>query len=124
MIPKSQLIEMFDAIAKQTDWDMTGDMRWGYFFTDDDPKNLEACAERLTEMGYQTVDIEEGDEPDDPWTLQVEKIEAHSPDSLDKRNHQLAALAEELGISSYDGMDVGPIEDDDEFEDYDADGND
>src|SRR4051812_38854485 len=113
MIPKSELIEMFEAIADQTDWDMTNEMLWGYFFTDDDRDKLEACSDRLTEMGYHLVDIMEGDEVDDPLTLHVEKIEVHTPDSLDQRNQQLMALAKEMGLSSYDGMDVGPIDGDD-----------
>ena len=114
MIPKSQLIEMFEAIADQTDWDMTNEMLWGYFFTDDDREKLEVCSERLTEMGYHQVDISEGDEADDPWTLHVEKIEMHTPETLDQRNQELAVFAAEMGLSSYDGMDVGPIDGDDE----------
>ncbi len=118
MIPKSELIEMFDAIAEQTDWDMKSEMLWGYFFTDDNVEKLEACSERLTELGYHVVEIAEGDEVDDPWTLHVEKIEVHSPETLDRRNQELAALAEEMGLSSYDGMDVGPVDGDDDDEEY------
>ncbi|MEI8021606.1 MAG: ribonuclease E inhibitor RraB [Schlesneria sp.] len=122
MIPKSELIEMFEAIAEQTDWDMSGEMLWGYFFTDDDRDKLEACSDRLTEMGYEFVEITDGDEPDDPLTLQVEKIEIHSPDTLFQRNLELSQFAEEMGISSYDGMDVGSLDgDDDDFDDDDDD---
>ena len=108
---------MFEAIAEQTDWDMTGEMLWGYFFTDDDREKLEACSDRLTELGYDFVEITDGDEPDDPLTLQVEKIEIHTPDTLFQRNQELSDLAEEMGIHSYDGMDVGTIDCDDD-EDY------
>ncbi len=120
MIPKSELIEMFEAIAEQTDWDMTGEMLWGYFFTDDDRKKLEVCSNRLTELGYQFVEISDGDESDDPLTLEVEKIEIHTPDTLFQRNQELAEVAEEIGLSSYDGMDVGPVDgDDDDFDEED-----
>jgi hypothetical protein len=122
MIPKSELIEMFEAIAEQTDWDMKGEMLWGYFFTDDDRGKLEACSKRLTELGYEFVEISAGDEPDDPLTLQVEKIEIHTPDTLFQRNQELSDIAEEMGINSYDGMDVGTIDgDDDDFDDDDED---
>ena len=122
MIPKSELIEIFQAIADQTDWDMSNEMLWGYFFTDDSEEKLTVFSERLTGMGYHFVEISEGDETDDPLTLHVEKIEIHSPDTLDVRNQELAALAEEMGLSSYDGMDVGPIDgDDDDFDDEDDD---
>ena len=125
MIPKSELIEMFEAIAEQTDWDMTGDMLWGYFFADDDREKLEECSRRLVTKGYQFVEIADGDEPDDALTLQVEKIEIHTPDTLFQRNQELAALAKEIGISSYDGMDVGPVDgDDDDFDDEDDDDDD
>ena len=119
MIPKSELVEMFQAIAEQTDWDMSGEMLWGYFFTDDDREKLEECSQRLTDSGYHFVDISDGDEVDDPLTLQVAKIEMHTPDSLFQRNQELVDLAHEIGLSSYDGMDVGPIDgdDDDEFDD-------
>ena len=117
MIPKSELVEMFQAIAQQTDWDMNSEMLWGYFFSDDDPGKLEACSDRLAEDGYHFVDISEGDEPDDAWTLHIEKIEIHTPDSLDRRNQELAEIAKEMGLAAYDGMDVGPIDgDDDEFD--------
>lgn len=121
MIPKSELIEMFESIAEQTDWDMNEEMLWGYFFTDDDAEKLETFSERLSEMGYHFVDISNGDEIDDPFTLHVEKIEVHTPDTLDKRNAELAALAAEMGLSSYDGMDVGPIDGDDDLGDFDDD---
>ena len=122
MIPKSELIEMFDAIAEQTDWDMTGEMLWGYFFSDDSHDKLEACSDRLAEMGYHFVDISEGDEADDPLTLHVVKIEVHTTDSLDLRNQELAKIAEEMGLSSYEGMDVGPVDgDDDDFDDEEED---
>jgi hypothetical protein len=119
MIDKSELIEMFESIAQQTDWDMTSEMLWGYFFSDDDPAKLEDCSDRLAEDGYHFVDICEGDEPDDPWTLHVEKIEVHTPESLDRRNRQLAEFAKEIGLAAYDGMDVGPIDGDDDFDDED-----
>ena len=123
MIPMSELVEMFEAIAEQTDWDMNGELLWGYFFTDDDRGKLEACADRLAELGYHFVEISDGDEPDDPLTLQVEKIEIHTPDSLFQRNQELSDIAEEMGINSYDGMDVGTIDGDDD-EDFDDDDDD
>jgi hypothetical protein len=42
--------------------------------------------------------------------LHVRRVEMHSVESLLARNEELYRLAEELGIDSYDGMDVGPIE--------------
>jgi hypothetical protein len=44
------------------------------------------------------------------WWLYVEKEEVHTPQSLDKRNDEFSLLADKLGLDSYDGMDVGPIQ--------------
>ena len=44
------------------------------------------------------------------YWLHVEKIETHTPMSLDGRNDELYKLAHEFGIDTYDGMDIGPVE--------------
>lgn len=116
MIPKSELVEMFNDIARSTKWDMSGEMLWGYFFTDSDPSKLEALSERLEDMGYDFVEIDEGDNPDGQLTLQVARVEVHTPDTLFERSQELSALAEEMGISAYDGVDVGSVDGDDEFD--------
>jgi hypothetical protein len=41
--------------------------------------------------------------------LHVERIEAHSPQTLLARNEMLYDLANQLELNSYDGMDVGPV---------------
>jgi hypothetical protein len=41
--------------------------------------------------------------------LQVEKVETHTPASLDARNQEFYTLAGRNGIS-YNGMDVGPVQ--------------
>jgi hypothetical protein len=43
--------------------------------------------------------------------LHVEREELNTVESLDARNHELYQFAEEFGLESYDGMDVGPIDD-------------
>ncbi|WP_020405123.1 ribonuclease E inhibitor RraB [Hahella ganghwensis] len=108
-----QLEDMFSRIRANTDWDMSGEMLWGYFFIHHEPAKLEAVKSVLESQGYRFVDIylsekEDPAEPDKYW-LHVEKVEAHTPQSLDRRN-DLYKLAHEQGLDSYDGMDVGPIE--------------
>ena len=113
-ITKAQLDEMFESIREAGQWDMSKPLLWGYFFTDTDTKKLETLASTLVEMGYQLVDIfqERKENPSDPdkFFLHVEKTEIHDSTSLDKRNDSLFILAHEVGIESYDGMDVGPVE--------------
>ena len=107
-----RLTNIFDSISERTDWDVSGDMLWGYFFTDADRLVLERAAPLLDEMGYAVnsfylSDKESKDEPD-LWWLHVERVETHSADSLEKTNLMFNKFAEKHGIDSYDGMDVGP----------------
>ena len=115
-ITLASLHEMFDYVREETDWDPEALMLWGYFFTDHEPKKLEKAGDILVKKGYRYVDIslmeKEDESEQDLWCLNVEKVEAHTPESLDKRNDEFYALADELGLVSYDGMDVGPAEDD------------
>ncbi len=110
--------ELFVSI--QAELDVTEPLLWGYYFTNDSEAGLKQVAEILAGQGYTVVDLyesefdeEEGDEPDtdSAWWLHVEKIEVHTPESLFARGEELEAIAENLGITSYDGMDVGPVED-------------
>lgn len=83
------LHDMFANIEKETNWDTSGNMLWGYFFTHSEPQKLEKAKKVLISKGYKFVDIylSEKDEPSDPdmFWLHVEKIEIHSPESLDKK---------------------------------------
>jgi len=112
VITKEQLVEMFNGMAKDTKWDLSKPMLWGYFFTDGSKAKLEHAAPLLQKQGYHFVSIYLSDKehPKDPdlWWLHVEKVEMHTPDSLDRRNKSLYQFAKDQGLRSYDGMDVGP----------------
>lgn len=106
-ISRSQLDAMFSQMRAKTPWNVDSPLLWGYFFLDGSRVKLELAASELTSKGYRVVGI-------DPagvgrYRLHVERIEVHSPASLDFRNQELYALAERLEIASYDGMDVGPV---------------
>ncbi len=110
-IPRAQLQEMFDNISATTDWDMSGDMLWGYFFTDSDKSALERASEKLQKQGYRFVDLIQPEDEGTPlpyFFLHVEKVETHTVDSLHRRNTELDAFARANGLDTYDGMDVGP----------------
>jgi len=112
VITKDLLVEMFDNMAKDTPWDLSRPVLWGYFFTDPSRQALERAAPLLECQGYRIVDIylSDKDEPSesDLWWLHVEKVEVHTPDTLDQRNQVLHQFAHDEGIDTYDGMDVGP----------------
>jgi len=102
---------MFADLETRTSWNLEGDMLWGYFFTDPDPKKLQPVADYLTNAGYKFVDIFLADDDDNEiYFLHVEKIERHTPETLDQRNQDFYELASKFNLESYDGMDVGPVE--------------
>ena len=112
VITRDALVEMFDGMAENTTWDLSGPLLWGYFFTDSSKEKLKRAAPLLESQGYKIVDIyqadkDESDEPD-LWWLHVERIEHHTPDTLNQRNQILYQFADEHDLGSYDGMDVGP----------------
>ncbi|HVJ66931.1 MAG TPA: ribonuclease E inhibitor RraB [Caulifigura sp.] len=124
MITLQQLEEMFSNMREHTDWDVDGELLWGYFFTDTDPDKLEKAAEALDEMGYDVVEIFQSEDEEDPtltdFVLHVERIEPHTPQSLWDRNNELLAFAEKQGLQSFDGVDVGtPFDDDEDLDDDD-----
>ena len=112
-ISRALLQAMFDNISAKTDWDMTGDMLWGYFFTDPDKSALERASEKLQKLGYRLVKIIQPEDEGTPlpyFFLHVEKVETHTVDSLERRNAELEAFARANALDTYDGMDVGPVD--------------
>jgi hypothetical protein len=114
VIEKKQLELMFEQIADNTDWDLSAPLIWGFFFTDASAEKLRAVVPALEQDGYRFVDVflADKDEPAaaDLWMLHVEKIEVHTPDSLDQRNDALYRFAAEHALGAYDGMDVAPVD--------------
>ena len=108
MIELKMLEDMFSGMRAQTNWNVDGPMLWGYFFTDRSTEKLEKTATHLTAQGYRLVGIRETDD-DSTQVLHVERAEAHSPETLFARNAALSEIANQFGLDSYDGMDVGPL---------------
>ncbi|MGH9560556.1 MAG: ribonuclease E inhibitor RraB [Terracidiphilus sp.] len=107
MIELAKLEEMFDEMRSQTPWNVDGPLLWGYFFTDPSQDKLEMAAKNLKAQGYRFVRIHKTDDGSTN-VLHIERVETHSPQTLFARNEELYRLAHELGLESYDGMDVGP----------------
>jgi hypothetical protein len=114
MITREILQQMFDSIADEGRWDMSRPMLWGYFFTHSDKEALAKVVPLLQARDYEFVDLHQSDKEDpadeDLWWLHVQRVEAHSVDSLFARNEQLYEFASAHGLDSYDGMDVGPAD--------------
>jgi len=109
-IDRAALEELFANIRAKTSWPIDGDMLWGYFFADTDRDKLERCGRELEALGYRFVGVQKPEDDDDETLfLRVERIETHTVDTLEERNMELYALADRLGLQTYDGMDVNPV---------------
>jgi len=106
-IQLSQIEAMFANMRAKAPWNVDGPLLWGYFFFDPSREKLERAAKELQASGYKLVAISEV-QGQQRYRLHVERVEVHSPASLNARNVALYALADRLSIASYDGMDVGP----------------
>jgi Regulator of ribonuclease activity B len=107
-IPLTQLEAMFENMRAKTKWDVDGPLLWGYFFYDPDSEKLVSAARDLEAMGYLSKGVMKVPNKQD-FRLHVEKIETHTPKSLNERNLEFYSFAEKNSIQSYDGMDVGPV---------------
>lgn len=114
MISKQDMVGMFADMAASAPWDLNKPLLWGYFFADPSKEKLEQAGPLLKAKGYRVVGVypSNKEKPDDPdlWWLHVEKAEKHTVDSLHQRNQEFYKFVEEQGLESYDGMDVGPVE--------------
>jgi Regulator of ribonuclease activity B len=88
VIPLDKLKEMFADMRTNPGykkWNVDGPQLWGYFFTDPDSKKLQPVAEYLSSNGYRFVAIYPTDDKS-TFFLHVEKVEHHTPESLNQRN--------------------------------------
>ena len=108
MLTLQQMEDMFANMRAQTKWDVDGDMCWGYFFTDPDMSKLRRVWQHLGATDYRLVRIYMADDKS-THVLHIERVEKHTPQTLQERNDEFEKLAVEFGLQSYDGMDVGPI---------------
>src|SRR5215510_13020156 len=106
------LEEMFESTRTPAKWNIDGVCLWGYFFTDHNRAKLLGAVPTLESMGYRFVSVLQDAQNDDQnlLFLHVEREERHTVDTLYARNQELTSLAEEFGLESYDGMDVGPVD--------------
>ncbi len=105
-IQRSQIDSMFAEMRAKAPFNVDGPLLWGYYFFDQDRTKLDRAARELAAQNYRVVGVEQMSEK--VFRLRVERVEIHTPASLYARNQYFYAMAERLGIDSYDGMDAGP----------------
>lgn len=114
--------QIFAEARREDNWNTDEPMLYSFYFVDKDVDKLEKLGHKLEADGYDFIDIFElGDEETKKSTgeylLHIDKVEAHTAESLAQRNVDFQKLADEFEIETYDGWEFGEIGDDDE--DYD-----
>jgi hypothetical protein len=117
MITLSQLDEFFEGARRtsqsgRSTWHIDDECRWSYFFVDSDREKLLPIAAHMEHLGYEFVGTlaPEADEENPVYFLRMDRVERHSPASLNELNRQLYGIADQFGVKSYDGMDVGAVD--------------
>ena len=118
MITRETLDDFFSSTRElkrsgKAKFDIDGECRWSFFFTDTDSKRLVDLGKMMEDSGYEYVGLlEPTPEDDDQQTIfmRCDRLEKHTVDTLFKRNSELYAVAAEQGVASYDGMDVGHVD--------------
>lgn len=108
IISREQLDEMFATMRARTRWDVNGPLLWSYYFTARTSVPLERASLHFSEQGYRCMPIYAARDGI-TLVLRIERVERHTPDSLDRKNGKLEQLAKTFGADSYDGMDVGLV---------------
>lgn len=83
-------------------------MLYGYFFTNDNQKQLEKVAEELKEKKFEFVEIYQDE--DKLYWLHLERKEVHNSKTLFALNKELYAISDKYKLNSYDGFDLGNVD--------------
>ncbi|WP_343307863.1 ribonuclease E inhibitor RraB [Chitinophaga niabensis] len=103
MLPDlDNLLILFEKIHKGG-FDTSKELKWGFFFVNDNKEGLERVFDELKDHGYLMEKLESDDEE---WTLQVSKVDILTAEKLHKRNIAFNALAAHCNVDLYDGWDV------------------
>lgn len=118
--------EIFQEAKTEDGWNLDNEMLYSFYFVDKSIEKLEKLGEKLEADGYDFVDIfelgdEETNESTGEYLLHIDKIEAHTPESLAERNVEFQKFADEFEIETYDGWEFGEIGGEDEEDEDDED---
>jgi hypothetical protein len=116
--------EIFAEAKREDNWDTDEPMLYSYYFVDKDADKLDSLGIALEEKDFDFIGVyelgdEETDESTGEYLLHIDKVEAHTPESLAQRNVEFQKLADEYGIVTYDGWEFGEegVYDEEEFPD-------
>jgi hypothetical protein len=99
---------VFDRLPKTAKWDLSGDLVWGYFFTNKSKAPLVVLSWGLRPFGYRTMEIFALEGDTGGWCLHAERVHINSLDSLSVQEVRFQRLGRLFFNSEFDGWDVGP----------------
>ena len=100
---RAELASWLDALRSRGTITVSKPLPWHYVFSGSESRRLEALSVELVSAGYAIVTLV----PGDGTRLVLARTELHTPASLERRNRDLAAVAQRHGVR-YDGVDVPP----------------
>jgi Regulator of ribonuclease activity B len=106
MISIKQIEIMFEKMRADGKFNVDSPLLWRYFFAGKSKESLTALKTYLVERGFRFVDIYPSSDKRGFW-LHIERIEVHTPQTLDELNLWFYGLVDQFQIDTYDGMDVG-----------------
>ncbi len=98
-----QRLELTFELLKKQHFNTNAELLWGYHFIDANEEKLQKLAKHLESLGYTIVKISKSENKADlgESELRVEKIEKHSPITMNRRNEEFKGLANTFGIRKY-----------------------
>jgi hypothetical protein len=99
-----KVVGAFEQMRSTPGFDTTKPLQWGFFFISSSREPLLKISKQLQSEGYQYV--EEHQDKNGKFWLQLAKIEIHTPESLHRRNGELFNFAKGFSGVVYDGWDV------------------
>jgi hypothetical protein len=101
---RAELASWLDSLRARGTIDVSRPLPWRYVFSSTESRRLEALSVELVGAGYWIIMLA----ADGNGTrLALVRTELHSPASLERRNRDLAAVAQRHGVA-YVGVDVVP----------------
>jgi hypothetical protein len=101
---RAELASWFEVLRTRGTTDVSKPLPWHYVFAGTESRRVEALSVELVGAGYSIVTLAADG---DGARLALTRTELHTPASLERRNRDLAAVAQRHGVR-YDGVDVAP----------------
>jgi len=101
---RAALARWLDSLRVSGTIDIAKPSAWHYVFSGSESPSLEALSVELVGAGYSIASLAP---LGDGARLVLARTELHTPASLERRNRDLAAVAQQHGVR-YDGVDAAP----------------